>query len=127
MVIEGMDIKNIKGIGVKTAALFNKVGVFTVYDLLGYYPRDYDRYGEPERLSDLCERMMQGDSEIVTVAGTISGSVIKKRVRNLSIINFSVKDGSGVLHLTYFNMPYLGKVLKSGNYYVFRGKIENKV
>ena len=37
-----MDIKEIKGIGDKTAALFSKVGINTVEDLISYYPRDYD-------------------------------------------------------------------------------------
>ncbi|MCL2719668.1 MAG: ATP-dependent DNA helicase RecG [Lachnospiraceae bacterium] len=143
------NIKSIKGIGEKTAALFNKVGVFNVYDTLIYYPRDYDRYTLPQPLAVLHERLSPGDSELVTVAGTVFGSARQKRVRQLTITNLSIKDekeppgsrskyllnaddqgnvshNSNILHLTYFNMPYLSKVFKAGNYYIFRGKVEKK-
>ena len=120
------DIKSIKGVGEKTTALFNKVGVFNVYDALTYFPRDYDRYTDPQPIAALNERLISGNSEMATVAGTIFGSVRQKRVRHLAITNFSIKDHQGILHLTYFNMPYLSKVLKAGNHYIFRGKVEKK-
>jgi len=124
---ESTNIKTIKGIGEKTSALFNKVGVFNVYDALNYFPRDYDRFKEPEPITELNGRLTHGEGGLVTVAGKIIGSVRSKRIRNLTIINLSIKgDDGGTLHLTYFNMPYLCKVLKSGNYYIFRGKVEKK-
>ena len=39
------DIRTLKGIGEKTAGLYNKVGIYTYDDLIFYYPRDYMRYG----------------------------------------------------------------------------------
>ena len=126
---ETTNIKNIKGIGEKTAALFNKVGVFDVHDALHYFPRDYDRFKEPLSITELSNRLGSGDSELATVAGTVIGSVRQKRIRHLTIINFSIKDtgkSDGVLHLTYFNMPYLSKIIKSGYHYIFRGKVEKK-
>ena len=42
-------ISSLKGIGDKTAALFEKLGVYTVADLLAYYPRAYDAFEEPVR------------------------------------------------------------------------------
>ena len=39
-----MDLNNIKGIGEKTQKLFNKIGVFSVEDLLTYYPYRYIFY-----------------------------------------------------------------------------------
>lgn len=120
------DIRSIKGIGEKTAALFNKVGVNTVTDALTYYPRDYDRYEAPEPAKNFHEKLAPGSSELATVAGWVTGSVRQKRIRNLVIINLSIKDESSVIHLTYFNMPYLAKVFKTGSYYIFRGRIEKK-
>ena len=40
-------IRSIKGIGEKTEKLFGKLGIQSVGDLLRYYPRDYDEYGQP--------------------------------------------------------------------------------
>ena len=48
-------IVKIKGIGEKTAAAFAKVGVSTVEDLLRYYPRGYETYGEPVGLLEAVE------------------------------------------------------------------------
>lgn len=37
-------IREIKGIGVKTEQLFQQLGVYTVGDILLYFPRDYEKY-----------------------------------------------------------------------------------
>ena len=42
-------IETLKGIGEKTAKLFEKVGIRTIDDLLHYYPKGYDRSVETER------------------------------------------------------------------------------
>ncbi|MCL2051770.1 MAG: ATP-dependent DNA helicase RecG [Lachnospiraceae bacterium] len=129
---EVTNIKSIKGIGEKTSALFNKVGVFNVFDALNYYPRDYDRYGEPLPIAEIDTLLAQGSEAypsngIFTVGGTVFGSVRQKRIRHLAIINLSIKDNSnGILHLAFFNMPYLSKILRAGSYYLFRGKVEKK-
>ena len=45
------DIINLKGIGEKTAKLFYKTGVHTIEELLHYYPRDYQSYDAPVKIS----------------------------------------------------------------------------
>ena len=52
-------VESLKGIGEKTAALFEKIGVFTVDDLLHYYPRDYDTFGEPKAIGELSENRIE--------------------------------------------------------------------
>jgi len=39
-------IRNIKGIGGKSEKLFNKLGIYTVEELLCFYPREYDVFGK---------------------------------------------------------------------------------
>ena len=53
--MEQQNITAIKGIGEKTAKLFQKVGVETVEELLHYYPRAYDEFKEPQPIADLKE------------------------------------------------------------------------
>jgi ATP-dependent DNA helicase RecG len=120
------DIRNIKGVGEKTALLFGKVGIHDVQDALAYYPRSYERFDAPRPLAELRETLAAGEAVLATVAGTVSGTVRQKRVRHLTIINFSIKDEGGVLHLTYFNMPYLAKMVRPGSHYLFRGRVEKK-
>lgn len=56
-------IETLKGIGEKTAKLFEKVGIRTVDDLLHYYPKGYDTYGEPQAIGN-SPRARQGQWQV---------------------------------------------------------------
>ncbi len=112
-----MDIRSLKGVGDKTAALFEKLHIVTAEDLVRYYPRDYEQFSEPVPLSSA------QPEEIVTVEGVLAGNVATRHVRGLSITSFQASCEGGVLHLTYFNMPYLKNSLKRGVPYLFRGRL----
>ncbi len=114
------DLKELKGIGDKTAALFHKLSLFCAHDLLTFYPRDYDTYKEPVRIADA------GVGEINSFYGTVSGIVQKKKIRNLVILNTHIQDESGMVLLTFFNMPYLINTLKPGMRFIFRGIVQRK-
>ena len=100
------DIKSLKGVGEKTAALFQKLNIFTAEELVRYYPRDYEQFSEPVSLGEV------QDGELAAVEGRIAGNVATRHVRGLSITTFQAVCEGGVLHLTYFNMPYLKNSLK---------------
>ncbi|MCR5670788.1 MAG: ATP-dependent DNA helicase RecG [Butyrivibrio sp.] len=113
-------ITNLKGIGDKTAKLFEKCGVFNVGDLIGYYPRAYELFNEPVRACDLKE------NAVCASTLTIIGNIGRRHVRNLSIVAFDAADETGRIKVTFFNAPYLANSLKSGNKYVFRGMVRRK-
>ena len=50
-------LASLKGIGEKTEKLFEKAGIHTVGDLIGYYPRTYERFAAPIPVS----AMQEGD------------------------------------------------------------------
>lgn len=114
------DIKTLKGVGEKTAALFQKLNIATAEELVCYYPRDYEQFSEPVSL------MEAPDGELTAVVGKIAGNVATRHVRGLSITTFQAACEGGVLHLTYFNMPYLKNSLKRDVYYVFRGCLHRR-
>ena len=116
-----MNITAFKGIGDKTAGLFHKLHIDTAEELVHYYPRDYESFLAP---TDLDEAAVD---EIAAISGRIRGNVATRHVRGLSITTFEVDcaDG-GVLHMTYFNMPYLKKSLKKDSQYIFRGVLQKK-
>ena len=58
--------------------------------------------------------------------GRISGNVATRRVKGLSITTFQAACEGGVLHLTYFNMPYLKNSLKRDGTYIFRGCLHRR-
>lgn len=113
-------IVEIKGVGEKTQALFRKLEIQTVGDLLAAYPKDYEVF-QP---SVMIDTLKPGD--IAAVYARVTGIPNEKRVRKLSILNVLVADASGSLLLTFFNMPFLKKVLKQGGYYVFRGTVQRR-
>ncbi len=46
------DITTLKGVGEKSAALFRKLHIETLRDLLFYFPRDYETFEEPVPIGD---------------------------------------------------------------------------
>lgn len=110
----------LKGIGDKTGKLFNKLGVYTCGDLIGYYPRGYDVFEEPRRACDLRDNMINSSKL------TIIGNITRRHVRNLSIVAFEAADQTGKVKIAFFNAPYLASSLKSGTTYIFRGTVKKK-
>jgi len=118
---DAIPVNRIKGVGEKTAALFGKINVFTVEDLIGHYPRDYETYDAPVSIREASPGSVQA------IYGQITTIPNVKKVRNLSILNAILKDGSNdSIQLTFFNMPFLKKVLKPGGFYLFRGLIQQR-
>ena len=113
-------INSLKGIGEKTGKLFQKVGVITVEDLLEYYPRAYDTYEEPSPLGEL------KPDQVMTVAGMLYKTPDVKRYSHIQVITTTLKDMTGTLLLTWYNMPYLHTTLKAGMRAVFRGRVVKK-
>lgn len=118
---DAIPVNRIKGVGEKTAALFGKINVYTVDDLIRHYPRDYETYDAPVSVREAVPGKLQ------TIYGQITAIPNIKKVRNLSILNAVLKDSNGEsIQLTFFNMPFLKKVLKPGGFYLFRGLIQQR-
>lgn len=118
---DAIPVNRIKGVGEKTAALFGKINVYTVDDLIRHYPRDYETYGAPVSILEASPGSVQA------VYGQITAIPNVKKVRNLSILNAILKDDNGdSIQLTFFNMPFLKKVLKPGGFYLFRGLVQQR-
>lgn len=115
-----MDIKSLKGVGEKTAALFQKLDITTAEELVHYYPRDYEQFTKP------VSPEKAPLEEVVAVAGQIGGNVSTRHVRGLSITTFQAVCEGIQVHMTYFNMPYLKNSLKRGIPYIFRGRLQKK-
>ncbi|MBO4981236.1 MAG: ATP-dependent DNA helicase RecG [Lachnospiraceae bacterium] len=113
-------IMEVKGVGEKTRRLFEKLDILTAGDLLGHYPRDYETFQKPVLIKEApC-------GEVSAVYVQVTSIPNQKKVRNLIILNVNVRDASGTMQLTFFNMPFLKKILKPGGYYLFRGLVQSR-
>lgn len=111
---------DVKGVGEKTQKLFQKLNILTVGELLRSYPRDYEIFGEPVKITGAVP------GEVCAVYAAVSGIPNEKKVRKLTILNVNISDETGMMGLTFFNMPFLKKVLKPGGFYVFRGIVQSR-
>ncbi|WP_343209545.1 ATP-dependent DNA helicase RecG [Anaerolentibacter hominis] len=110
-------VGRIKGIGEKTAVLLARLGIGTVGDLLEYYPRDYDQYGEIIPVEEVSE----GTVQVVEVSITAMPEM--RRARKLTILSCIGRDETGTIRLTWFNMPFMKQYLHPGTRLLLRGKI----
>lgn len=113
-------IETLKGIGEKTAKLFEKVGIRTIDDLLHYYPRGYDTYEEPKAIGELSE------DETGTVEGFLKSGATGVHVNGLSIVQATISDMTGKLRLVWYHMPYLKNTLRPDSHFIFRGRVIRK-
>lgn len=118
--IEQTSIKEIKGVGEKTQKLFEKVGIYTVGDLIRYYPRGYDVYEEAIPISEVEEGHIQ------TVSGAVFGKVQVSGTRNMQVTTAHIKDLTGTIQVIWFRMPFLRNTLKSGQPVTLRGKVTRR-
>ncbi len=113
----GNDITGLKGIGAKKKEQLNQAGIYTVEDLLEYYPVKYkDRRNIIKAIDAGADR----DS-------LVAGELLKIQIRPLSgkrsMITCTLRDESCYFYATFFNMPYLRNTLKIGQRYVLFGRM----
>lgn len=113
-------IRNIKGIGGKSEKLFNKLGIYTVKELLCFYPREYDIFGSIEPVSSVQE------GRTVIIEAVLKSSPKVTISGNLKITRAVFKDASGSIAAVWFNMPFMAKILRMGTHYILRGRIVNR-
>ncbi|ESL04736.1 ATP-dependent DNA helicase RecG [Catonella morbi ATCC 51271] len=116
MVLEE-SITAIKGIGNKTAALLNKLGIYTKRDIIKYFPRNYDKYEKITPISSLKNGMT------AVISAIPASAPILKQMGKKSILICEVTDGSGKIELNWFNMPFMKTKLSKGVHNIFRGRV----
>ena len=111
-------VKNLKGIGEKKAELLAKLGIFTIKDLLSYYPRTYQDRGNCKRICDLAP------GEEALCAGTVMQMKLTGKNFRKPTLRLLVNDGSGNMEVIFFNGKWLQKSFNIGDICTFFGKAE---
>ena len=105
-------LTELKGIGEKTEKLFAKVGVTNVGELLSYYPRTYETYGEIQKPDAVTDGMT------AALYGQFQGPLAVKRVKNMQIVSGVFESDAQKIRITWYNMPYLRSTVRAGVPYV---------
>ncbi len=116
-----MPISNISGVSNARLTYFQKLGIFSVGDMLYFFPKSYENRMNKKYVADL------SDSETATVTVRIL-DVSSRRVRqNLTLISVMAEDETGTLKLTFFNQKYLLGGLNIGKEITVFGKVTRRI
>lgn len=114
------DVKYIKGVGPKKVVLLNKLGIYTVKDLITYYPRAYEDRSKPKFLYE-CE---DGEEALVEVIACSRATNV--RLKGKTMQRLIVRDETASATITWFNQPYLKDKFSIGEKYKIFGKVSKK-
>ena len=113
------DVKYIKGVGPNRVQLLNKIGIFTLKDLITYYPRGYEDRSKPK---NICEC---ANGEIALIEAIAVSRLIDTRIsKGRTMQKLAVRDETGQAIITWFNQAYLKSKFQPGKKYRFYGKVE---
>lgn len=114
------NIQYLKGVGEKRAGLYNKLGVFSVGDLLYHFPRDYIDLSAPYTIA----AAPSDELRPVAVRALLTFKSAEQRIRaKLSVFKLTAEDETGILAITVFNAGWTVGSLKTGEEYIFYGRI----
>ena len=122
MIDLNQSVKYIKGVGPNKETLLNKLGIYTLQDLITYYPRDYEDRSKPVTIIDAQE----GQEVLIRATVVSKMNTIPTRRKNMTMYRLIVRDETDNAVLTWYNQKYLKDMLKLGETYNFYGKIERK-
>ncbi len=113
------DVKYVKGVGPNRVKLLNKLGIFTLKDLISYYPRTYEDRSKPQNIIECI------NGEEALIEGIACSRVSNVRLRGKTMQKLIIRDETASATITWFNQTYLKDKFNQGEKYQFYGKISN--
>ena len=114
------DVKYIKGVGPNRVKLLNKIGIFTLKDLITYYPRTYEDRSKPKNLYE-CQ-----NGEEVFVRAIACSRLSDIRLRGRTMQKLLIRDETATAEAMWFNQSYLKSKFEQGKEYGFYGRVSKK-
>ena len=96
------NVQYIKGVGPNRVQILNKIGIFTLKDLITYYPRGYEDRSKPK---NICECV---NGEVALIEAVATSRFIDTRIsKGRTMQKINIGDETGQATITWFNQPYL--------------------
>ena len=111
-------VRYIKGVGEAREKLMTKLGIRTLADVIGYFPRAYEDRTQVKEIREL-----EPEETVCVRAMAASDPRLSHIRRGLDIVKLRAVDDTGVLEITFFNQSFLKDAIKRGEAYVFYGKV----
>jgi len=113
-------VTELPGIARRRAAMLHKLGIQTWYDLLTWFPRDYENWQELVTLADLEDGQTSVFQAVVTKKPLVS------RQGRRSLVRTILRDQGYALQAVWFNQPWMADRLSVGTAYIFRGRVRRR-
>jgi len=110
-------VSNLKGIGIQRLKLLGQLGIFTIEDLISYFPRNYEDWSQTTSIKDV------SIGEIHTIQGKISTIPQNIKKGKLVMTKMKIQDSTGTLWIVWYGQPYLKNYFHKGETYLFTGKV----
>ena len=107
-----------KYVTAKQLSNLKSLGINTIYDLIYYFPRAYDDRTNIKKIGEL------KFNEYVVLKASVMSAVNLTVRSGKKIVKAMVSDGTGIMEILWFGMPYIKKSLKIGEEYLFIGQIK---
>lgn len=120
--MEQMSVRYLKGVGPKLELLLNRLKVYTVKDILYYFPVRYEDRSQLTAIKDIKE------NEYCVICGRVHARNLRKTKKYLSfskqqyIFEIIVSEGSGKILCLWFNQPFLNNQIHVGDELLLYGK-----
>ena len=112
-------LTSLPGIAKRRKDLLAKLGIYTIEDLILFFPRNYEDWTTPRTILDL------SDGVVETFIARIAQKPNLRRIGKMSILKTVLRDDTNAaVSCTWFNQPYLEDKIKKDEEYLFRGKIK---
>ena len=109
-------VTDLKGVGTKTAAALGSLGIYSVYDLLYYFPFRYD-----ELQTIPLDQIMDGQK--VMLKGIVATDAFVTRFGyKKSRLSFKLRIDHDVIMVNFFNQPWLKEKIAVGKEVAIYGK-----
>ena len=113
------NVQYIKGVGEKMAKYLNKLDIYNIYDILTFYPREYEDRRELNTFKELY------NEKTVQVVGIAISEVKSIRVRNRMTIQKVVFEiDGGKIEAVWYNNSFIQNMIKKSHTYILYGKIK---
>ena len=117
-------ISALSGVGSARKTAYERLGIYTVEDLLYHFPRAYEHRGDVRMLAEASEEPYRSGARMPTLLTVSTAPRVSRIKGRMTLCKFRAFDDSGSCEITFFNQEYLRNTFLVGATFRFYGKVE---
>ena len=115
------EVQFIKNVGPTRVKILNKLNIYTLNDLISYFPRNYEDRGIEKKLTDCI------DGEEILIKGVAITKITEVFTPKFKMYKLIIRNENTPCTIIWYNQSYVKNIFKIGKTYHFFGKVEIKL